>query len=155
VLRRRLADAEAFRVAELGGGQIRRLGAEDCEIGVRVRANDLEPELSSVDERCAPAAVAAGDDVGRGEHEPVGCDHDCAAAAVQPAAAAAAVRHPQVRHRRCEPVGDADHGARVGVERLRVGELGRRGAVPLGAEKRVDEGQPGHGAKLATGPWVP
>ena len=77
-----LADAEALCVAELGGGQVLRVGPEDGKVGVRVGTDDLEAVLASVDEGRPAAAVASGDDVGGREQEAVGRDHDRATAAV-------------------------------------------------------------------------
>ena len=74
--------------------------------------------------------------------KPSGRDHDPAPAAGRHAAAADAPRDAQVRDRRREPLGDADDGARVGVERFLVqAALGRRLLRP---EERVDERKIGH-----------
>jgi hypothetical protein len=108
-----LSDPQALGVAEVSRGEVVRLRAQHGEIRVWVGADELEPELATVDERGAPAAVAAGHDVRRGEQEPVGRDHDRA-----PTAAPAAARDAQVRHRRRKSLGDGDHRVRIGVERL-------------------------------------
>ena len=126
-----LADAQPFGVAQLGGDEIVRLGPQHREVGVRVGADHVEAQLAPVDERGAPGPRRALDDVRRGEHEPVRRDHHRAAAAGSPAA-----RDAKVRDRRREPLGDRDHGVRVGVERLFLGR---------------DERQSGHASKLATG----
>ena len=107
-------------------------------------------DAAAVDEGGLAAAVAARDDVGGGEQVAVGRDHHRAAAPVQAPAASGAVGDAEVRDRRSEPLGHADHGARVGVEGLGLVDAVRRRAAPLGAEARVDEGQVGDRAKLAT-----
>src|SRR6185312_4838489 len=106
----------------------------------RVRADDLEAVLGSVDERGA-TAVSALDHVRRGEHEAVGRDHHSAAPAVEYASAANAPRDPQVGDRGGQALGDRGHGSRVGVERLVLAR-----SLELGA----DEPELRHSPKLAT-----
>jgi hypothetical protein len=53
-----LADAQPLGVAELGGHEVARVGAQHREVRERVGADDLELELAAVDERRAPAAAA-------------------------------------------------------------------------------------------------
>ena len=108
-----LADPQPLGVAQLGGDEVVRLGPKHGEVGVRVGADDVEAQLAAVDERGAAGPRRALDHVRRGEQEPVRRDHHRAAAAGPPAA-----RDAEVRHRRREPLGDRDHGARVGVERF-------------------------------------
>ena len=86
-----LPDPQALRVAQFGGHEVARVGAEHGQVRMRVRADDLEAELAAVNERSPAAVLAAGHDMSRGEHEAVGRDHDCAAAAVQPPPVASAV----------------------------------------------------------------
>ena len=87
-----LADAKRCRVAELGRRQVARVGAQHREVGERVGADDGEVELPAVDERRPPPGPAAADDVGGGEHEAVGRDHDRASSAVEDTTSADAAR---------------------------------------------------------------
>ena len=131
---------EPLGVAELGGRQVLRVGPQDGEIRVRIGPDYLEAELAPVDEGRAALATAR-DHVRGSEQEAVRCDHDRAAAAVQPSAAATAVRDAKVRDRGGEPLGDADHGARVGIE-----------CLGLARQFRGDERQPGHGIEASN--WL-
>jgi hypothetical protein len=149
-----LADAEPLGVAELGGRELAGIGAEDSEVGERVRADDLVFELATVGERDAAAPVAPLDDVRRGQQVAVGRDHDAAPGARQHPPAPDAARHPEVSDRLGEPLDDAGDGARVRVERLLV--VGRPPGFTrlLGLEQCVHEGQsrhPEHRSSLVVG----
>ncbi len=125
-----LPDPQVLRVAELGRDDVTGIGAQDREVGERVRSDDLEGELAPVGERRAPAATGAGDDVGRAQHVAVGGDDDAAAGAAHPAPAPRLAGDGQMRDRGTEPRGDPGDGARVGIEGIRVRKLGAIGAFP-------------------------
>ena len=120
-----LPDPQALGVAERGGLEVVRVGAQDREVGERVRADDLEAQLAPVRERGAAGPVRAGDHVRRGEQEAVGCQRHAAARSGGHAPAAGAAGHPQVGHRGGDPLGHVDDDPGIGVERLGVA-LGRR-----------------------------
>ena len=137
-----LADAQALRVAERGRNEVAGLRAEDGEVRQRVRSDDLEVELAAVGERCSACAGRARDDVRGREHEPVGRDHDRAAAAVEHPPAAHAARDTEAADGRRETFRDADHRARVRIESFGVVELSTgNGARLLRPEDRVDVDQ--------------
>ena len=127
-----LADAKLLRIAEFRRLEVASVGAEDGQVGQWIRPDDLEFELTAVDERRATVTFRSGDDVRGRQHEPVRGDGDGAATAVQDAAAPDPSRNAEVRNGRGEPLGDAGHGAGVAIERLRFRDLVRR---------RRDEGQ--------------
>ena len=118
-----LADAQPLCIAELRRHEVARVDAQHGEVGERIGADDLELELAAVDERGAPAALGARDDVRGGEREAVRRDHDAAAAPVEHAAAADASRDAEIRDRGRQPLRHGRHGLRVGVERFLVGDL--------------------------------
>ncbi len=113
------------------------------QVGKGVGADDLGAQLAAVREGRADAVVALGHDVRRGQHVAVGGDRDGAAAALAPPPAGAP-GDAQVRHRRPQPLGDARDGARVGVERLRVGKALLVGLRGSGAREIRDQPQPRH-----------
>src|SRR5581483_723790 len=111
-----LPDLQRLGVAELGGNELVRLGAEDGEVGEGVGADHLDRQLPPVDERRHPACRSL-DDVGGGEHEAVLGDHHSAAAAVDAPPAAEPARDAQVRDRGREPARHLGDDTRVRVER--------------------------------------
>ena len=133
-----LPDPQPLGVAELGRPQVAGVDPQQCKVGHRIRANDLEVELTAVHER-RTAAVGPLDHMRGGQGEPVGRDHDGAPAAVQSPAATDPSRDPQVRDRRRQPLRDRGNGLGVGIERFVLVRVVGRG----------DEGQLRHWPKLA------
>ena len=89
---------------------------EHCEVGQAIRADDVEVELATVDERRRPA-VGSVDDVCRREHVAVRRHRDAAAAAAHPAAVEPA-SDLKIGDGRRQRSGNLCHDARVRVERL-------------------------------------
>jgi hypothetical protein len=109
-----LTDAQSLGVSQLRRVQLAPVGAEEGEIGERVRAHDVELELTAVHERRPPTARAC-HHVRGGQHETVGRDHDGAAAATPDA---------QVGDGGRKPLRNRDHRLRVRVQRLVLSHVG-------------------------------
>ena len=144
-----LAHLQSVGVAELGGHQIARIRAKDRQVGEWVGSSHLDPERAAVRKGGATAAVGALDHVCGAQQEPVGGDRDRAPASFGPPAASPPL-HPEIGHRRPQPIGDGGHRAGVGVERLGIGE----GIVPPRGRDAIrgtlDQSQASHESNLAT-----
>ena len=95
----------------VAAGRSRALGAEHGKVGERVRADEREGQVAAVGEARPQAAAGALDDVGRGEQEAVGRDHDAAAAPLPLAAAAVPPHDPDARDGRPQRARDRAHRA--------------------------------------------
>jgi hypothetical protein len=144
-----LPNLQRVGVAELRGDQVSGLGTQDGEVREGIGADDLDAERAPVGKGGAATAVRALDDVSGAQQIAVGGDRDRAPAPLR----ASSARSPldlEIGHGGPQALGDGRHGARVGVERLGVGERLRSlcGRSPVGGA--LDESQAGHEPKLAT-----
>jgi hypothetical protein len=122
-----LAADQALGVAEPRDRQIaRRVGADECEVGVRVFVDQLRVGRPPL--RIGEADfLEAVDDVAVGEDQPVRRDDEARADAPSPAALLARL---DVHHRRPDLGGHPRHRARIGVEeRALVGGRRLRGRL--------------------------
>ena len=97
-----LAHAQRGGVAEHGGREVVRLGAQHREVRERVAADHAKADLASIDERGAPAATRAGHDVGGGQQEAIRREHHRAAAADRHATAPRVAEQPEIGDARSE-----------------------------------------------------
>ena len=121
-----LTYTQGLGVPELRGDEPVPFRPEDGELGQVVAANDLELQLAAVGEPSAASARPSGDDVRRGEHEPVRGEDDRAPEPDGDEAAPHATHHAEARHGGRDALGDVDDEPRVCVQRLclPLGDLG-------------------------------
>ena len=116
-----LTDAERLGLAERRPGRGRSPSTRStARSDSRSIPTTSERQLAPVDERRAPAPTRPATTCAEVSRNPSGVSATALPGAGRHVTAARAPRHPQVRHRRREPLGDVDDHPRVGVERRRA-----------------------------------
>jgi hypothetical protein len=92
-----LAHPELRRVTQLGLVEVASIESKDGQVRELVSTDDLEPLLVSVDED-RRSTRGPGDDVGRGDGEPIGGDHDPRARTLDDASSAGTLDDAQARN---------------------------------------------------------